>query len=78
MVIRHHVNGRVNGEIGCLLSILRQTQFPLYEPLYPSKDKTFVCHLHNVVPTSKRFGRRCTNVIQILCVCCSIVCLAHT
>ena len=77
MVIRNHVNGRVNDEIGWLLGILRQTRFALYEPLYPSKDKAFVYHLHNVVPMSKRFGRRCTNVIQMLCVYCGIVCFIH-
>ena len=31
----------------------------------PSKHKTFV---YNVGPTHKTLGRRCTNVIQMLCV----------
>ena len=35
----------------------------------PSKHKTFVKHLYNVGPTSKMLGRRCTNVIQMFCVC---------
>ena len=30
--------------------------------MYPSKHKTFVVHLYNVGPMSKRLGRRCTNV----------------
>ena len=77
MVIRHHVNGRVDGDIGWLLGILRQTRFALYEPLYPSKYKAFIYHLHNAVPMSKRFGRRCTNVMQMLCVCCGIVSFIH-
>ena len=35
----------------------------------PSKHKTFVYHLYNVGTTSKTFGRRCANVIQMFCVC---------
>ena len=35
---------------------------------YPSKQKTFVLHLHTAGPTSKTLGRRCTNVTQnVLC-----------
>ena len=33
------------------------------------KHKTFVSHLYNVGPTFKTLGRRCTNVIQMFCVC---------
>ena len=35
----------------------------------PSKHNIFIWHLYNVGPTSKTLGRRCTNVIQICCVC---------
>ena len=31
--------------------------------------KTFVYHLYNVGPALKTLGRRCTNVIQMFCVC---------
>ena len=41
----------------------------ILNPYYPSKHKTFVLHLCNVGPTSKTLGRRCTNVIQMFCVC---------
>ena len=34
-----------------------------------SKHKTFVLHLYNVGPTSKTLCRRCTNVMQMFCVC---------
>ena len=35
----------------------------------PSKHKTFLWYLYNVGITSKTLGRRCTNVIQMFCVC---------
>ena len=35
----------------------------------PSEQETFVWHLYKVGPTSKTLGRRCTNVIQMFCVC---------
>ena len=35
----------------------------------PSKHKTFVEHLYNVGATSQTLGRRCTNVVQMFCVC---------
>ena len=35
----------------------------------PSKHKTFVWYLYNVGPTSKTLGRRCSNVIQMFCIC---------
>ena len=38
-------------------------------PVVPSRSKTFVYHLYNVGPASKTLGRRCTNVMQMFCVC---------
>ena len=35
----------------------------------PSKHKIFVQHFYKVGSTSKTLGRRCTNVIQMFCVC---------
>ena len=35
----------------------------------PSKHRTFVQQLYNVRPTSKKFGRLCTNFIEMFCVC---------
>ena len=35
----------------------------------PSKHKTFVLHLCNGGKTSQTLARRCTNVIQMFCVC---------
>ena len=33
------------------------------------KHKTFVEHLYNVVSMSMKLGRRCTNAMQMICVC---------
>ena len=57
--------------------VIRQ-RMPTKNWLYiqPSMHKTFVWHLYNVGPTSKTLGRRCTNVIQMFCVCwehCTII-----
>ena len=38
--------------------------------LLPSKHKTFLDHLYNVVLTSKTLGWRCINAIQMFCVYC--------
>ena len=38
----------------------------------PRKHKIFV-HLYNAGPTSKTFGRCCTNLIQMFCVCWVLV-----
>ena len=46
---------------------------------YYSKHKTFVWHLYNAGPTLKTWGRRCTNVIQMFCVCwATTLCLSRT
>ena len=42
---------------------------PLAPALDPGKHKTFVQYLYNVGPTSKTLARRCTNVVQMFCVC---------
>ena len=35
----------------------------------PSKQICIILYLYNVGPTSKTLGRRCTNIIQLFCVC---------
>ena len=40
---------------------------------YPANTKHLYNILYNVGPTSKTLGRRCTNVIQMFCVCWVVI-----
>ena len=55
--------------IGLWISIYCvQWQRQIHRGVHTIKHKTFVLYLYNVGQTSKTLGRRCTNVIQMLCV----------